>query len=217
MVPIYLSRPTISTKRPLMMVIHEWWGLTDHIRSIADRYANLGYVAAVPDLFGGVVAKDRNEAMVLSQKVTPEQSSQLLTSAVDYLTRKDSVLSNKVGIHGFCFGGSHTFNFICESKRITAAVIFYASVFPPKERMSNIACPMLIVYGDKDHAVKPDQLKELEATLKKMKKNVQVELYPDAGHAFANDTGQNYNAEAAKKAWEATEKFLGTYLPLPKI
>lgn len=214
-IAIYLSRPIVPNKRPAVIIVHEWWGLNDHVRGIADRYAKMGYVVAAPDLFGGVVAKDRNEAMALAQSVTPESSSKILSSTVEYLRRWDFV-SSKIGLQGFCFGGTHAFNFICESKKITAAVIFYASVLPPEEKLGDIACPVLLVYGDKDHAIKPDQLHDLEATMKELKKNVQLELYEGAGHAFANDTGQNYNAEAAKKAWAETDKFFGTYLPLPK-
>ena len=216
-VPIYLSRPTIPDKRPVIIILHEWWGLNDHVRGIADRYASLGYVAAAPDLYGGVIAKDRAEAAKLAESVSTDLSTKILKSVLDYISIREFTNQSKIGLHGFCFGGTHAFNFVCESKKIAAAVIFYAGVLPPKEKLSNIVSPLLIVYGDKDHSVKPDQVHELETTLKKLKKNAQVELYPDASHAFANETGPNYNEAAAKKAWQETEKFFGTYLPLPKV
>lgn len=213
---IYLSRPTIPDKRPVIIVLHEWWGLNDHIRAIADRYANIGYVAAAPDLYAGRVAKDRTEAASMAQSVTPELSTQILKSVLDYILIREFTNQFKIGLHGFCFGGSHALNFLCESKKIAAGVIFYASVLPPKEKLANLNSPLLIVYGDKDQAVKPEQARELETTLKELKKNIRLEMYEGAGHAFANETGQNYNEEAAKKAWQETEKFFGTYLPIPK-
>jgi carboxymethylenebutenolidase len=216
-VPIYLSRPTVPDKRPVIMVIHEFWGLTDHVRGVADRYASLGYIAAAPDLFGGVVAKDRNEAAKLSKSVSTELSSQLLTSALDFLTSRDFVNQTRIGIHGFCFGGTHAFNFACESKRLAAATIFYASILPPKEKLSGIKAPMLIVYGDKDQIVKIDQVKELQTTMKKLKKNVQFEIYPGAQHAFFNETAPNYNEAAAASAWEKAVAFFGAHLPVPKV
>ena len=217
MVQIYLSRPTVPDKRPVIIVVHEWWGLNDNIRSIADSYASLGYVALAPDLFGGVIPKDRVEAAKQAENVSPDSSAKILKSVVDYATMRDFTNSSKIGMHGFCFGGTHAFNFICESKKIAAATIFYASVLPKPEKLSNITAPLLIVYGDKDNAIKIDRVLELESTLKKLKKNVQFEIYAGAGHAFCNESNPNYNKEAATNAWEKTIKFFGTYLPVPKI
>ncbi len=92
----------------------------------------------------------------------------------------------------------------------------YASVLPSKEKLSTITAPLLVVYWDKDQTVKPDQVSELESILKKLKKNVQVEMYAGAGHAFFNETGRNYNEQAAKDSWEKATKFFGTFLTLPK-
>ncbi|HVB12385.1 MAG TPA: dienelactone hydrolase family protein [Nitrososphaerales archaeon] len=216
-VQIYLSRPTVPDKRPVIIVVHEWWGLNDNIRSIADRYASLGYVALAPDLFGGVIPNDRVEAAKQAENVSPDISAKILKSVLDYATMRDFTNPSKIGMHGFCFGGTHAFNFICGSKKIAAATIFYASVLPKPEKLSNITAPLLIVYGDKDNAVKVDRVRELENTLKKLKKNVQFEIYAGAGHAFCNESNSNYNKEAATDAWEKTIKFFGTYIPVPKI
>ncbi|MHB2035535.1 MAG: dienelactone hydrolase family protein [Nitrososphaerales archaeon] len=216
-VQIYLSRPTVPDKRPVIIVVHEWWGLNDNIRSIADRYASLGYVALAPDLFGGVIPKDRVEAAKQAENVSLDFSAKIIKSVLDYATMRDFTNPSKIGMHGFCFGGTHAFNFICESKKIAAATIFYASVLPKPERLSNITSPLLIVYGDKDNAIKIDRVRELESTLKKLKKNTQFEIYAGAGHAFCNEANPNYNKEAAADAWEKTIKFFGTYMPVPKI
>jgi carboxymethylenebutenolidase len=215
-VPIYLSRPTVPDRRPVVVIVHEWWGLNDQIKGVADRYANLGYVAAAPDLFGGEAVKDMEEAKKRSGSMSVELSSQIINSVLDYLSIREFVNQSKIGVQGFCFGGTHTFNFACESKRIAATAIFYAGRIPPQEKLANIASPLFVVYGDKDQAVKPDQVRELEATLKKLGKNAQVELFPGAQHAFCNEKGPNYNKEAAESAWEKVTKFYATYLPLPK-
>jgi carboxymethylenebutenolidase len=216
-VPIYLARPTVSDKRPAIMVLHEFWGLTNQIRDIANKYASLGYVAAAPDLYGGLVAKDRDEAVILSKSVTPELSSELLSSAFDFIASRDFVNRMKIGIHGFCFGGTHALNFTCESKSLAASAIFYASKLPPKEKLSKIKAPMLVVYGDQDQVLKIDEVKELEHILKKLKKNVRFEIYPGAGHAFFNEGAPNYNEKASKDSWEKATEFFRAYLPVPKV
>ena len=103
---IYLSRPTIPDKRPVIIIVHEWWGLNDNIRSIADRYANLGYVALAPDLFGGVLPKDRVEAAKMAENVSPDVSAKILKSVLDYVTIREFANPFKIGMHGFCFGGT---------------------------------------------------------------------------------------------------------------
>ncbi len=216
-VQIYLSRPTVKDKRPVIILVHEWWGLNDNIRSIADSYASLGYVALAPDLFGGVIPKDRVEAAKQAENVSPDISAKILKSVLDSATMRDVTNPSKIGRHGFCCGGTHAFNFICESKKIAAAAIFYASVLPKPEKLSNITAPLLIVYGDKDNAIKIDRVRELELTLKKLKKSVQFEIYAGAGHAFCNESNLNYNKDAATDAWEKTIRFFVTYMPVPKI
>ncbi len=113
-VPIYLSRLTLPDRRPIIIIVHEWWGLNEHVRSIADRYANLGYVAAAPDLYAGVVAKDPAEAAKLAQSVSTDLSAGILKSVLDYIAIMEFANSSKIGMHGFCFGGTHAFNLVCE-------------------------------------------------------------------------------------------------------
>ncbi len=214
-VPTYLSRPTIGDKRPVVIVVHELWGLNDSIRATADRYANLGYVAVAPDLFAEAKPKERKEAMKLAGSVSPELSFQILRSVYDYIAIREFA-SSKVGLHGYGFGASCALNFACDMKKIAAASIFYASALPNKEKLENLTAPLLLVYGDKDETIKVEQVRSLETTLSQLDKKVQVEIYPGARNSFSNETGQNYNESAAKDAWEKTISFFGTYMPLPK-
>ncbi len=214
-IPAYLSYQTDSsmTKRPGIIIIHEWWGLVPHIKDVAERYARKGYVALAPDLFNGVSATNSDKAMELSSSVSVDASAKTIKSALDHLRDSGLVGENRIGITGFCFGGTHAFNFVCESKDIAAGAIYYASRLPSNEKLRQITAPLLIIYGDQDRSVKPEQALELEEKLKKMGKDARLLSYPGCPHAFFNDQApQTYRPEAARDAWEKTLAFFRAHL-----
>lgn len=206
----YLSQPaSASNKTPAVIIIHEWWGLSPHIKDVADRYTKQGFVALAPDLFGGKVTTNPDVAMQLSSGTTTQSSAMIMGEALEYLKKSGFVASDKIGITGFCFGGTHAFNFACVAGgKIAAAAPYYATRLPSEEMLAKITAPLLIIYGEEDHSVKPDQARKLEATLKQMGKNVQLLLYPGCPHAFFNDQNpRSYRPEAAKDAWQKTIAF----------
>ncbi|MCL5067539.1 MAG: dienelactone hydrolase family protein [Thaumarchaeota archaeon] len=206
----YLSLPTSASKSsPAVIIIHEWWGLAPHIKDVADRYAAEGYVALAPDLYGGEVATTPDLAMKLSSSVTTQASAEIIGESLDYLKNSNLAAPDKVGITGFCFGGTHSFNFACVAgKRIAAAAPYYATRLPSEDLLTKIAAPLLIIYGEEDRSIRPDQARKLEANLKQLGKNVQLLLYPGCPHAFFNDQSpQSYRPEAAKDAWQKTLAF----------
>ncbi|MDG6908238.1 MAG: dienelactone hydrolase family protein [Nitrososphaerota archaeon] len=211
----YLSRPEqTSEKRAGVIIIHEWVGLVPHIKDVADRYASQGYVALAPDIYRGKVANDPDTAMKLSSSVSTQASAEMIGQALDYLKRSDFTIQNKIGITGFCFGGTHAFNFACVAGNgIAAAVPYYATRLPSDELLSRISIPLLLIYGDEDRAVSKDQARKLESTLKTLGKNAELLLYPGCPHAFFNDQNpQNYRPAAARDAWQKTLAFFRTHL-----
>src|SRR5918912_1444049 len=100
----YLRTPA-SGRGPGVVVVQEWWGLDDHMADVVDRLAAEGFVALAPDLFGGRVAHDADEAGELMSKLPVEESARALGGAVDYLLAHDGVTSSTVGVVGFCMGG----------------------------------------------------------------------------------------------------------------
>ena len=123
----------------------------------------------------------------------------------------------RIGIHGLCFGGTHAQNITCKAPaNLSASAIFYASNIPPKESLAGIKAPLLVVYGDHDQVLKIERVKDLEQTLKRLKKNFQFEIYPGAGHAFFIEGAPNYNENASKDSWEKLLAFFEKYLPLPR-
>jgi carboxymethylenebutenolidase len=211
--PAYVNKPADATnKTPGVIIIHEWWGLVPHVKGVADKYAEQGFAAIAPDLYAGASTSNPEEARKLSASVTIQNSKKMIDSTAVYLKALDL---SRIGITGYCFGGTHAFNYVCESNEVSAGAIYYAGHLPSDEELAKISAPLLLVYGDQDHSVKPEQARQMELTLKTLGKDAKLLLYEGAPHAFANETNkQAYRPEAAKDSWEKTILFFNTHLLL---
>ena len=210
--PAYISKPSASggKKSPGIVLIHDWMGLGNFTKIVADRYASLGYTTIAPDLYLGSLPKNPDEAKKLSSGVNRQLSKRLLDGTTVYLRALDIA---KIGITGYCFGGTQAFDQVCDSADISAAIIYYATKIPEEDLLSKISAPLLIIYGDQDQHVSSREATQLEQALRTMGKEVKLLLYPGAPHAFFNEENkQNYRAEAAKDAWEKTVEFFNVRL-----
>ena len=224
----YLALPEGKTKGGLI-VIHEVWGLNEHTKDVARRFADQGYVTLAPDLISGTAAEGltpdimqhaqnpvtRDEAQKeMRAKMGPLQSPEFskatlekICACFDWLEERDDVAS-KIGVVGFCFGGTYAFTLATAEPRLTAAVAFYGHSDHSIEQLQNIACPVLAFYGDQDTNL-TDKLPELTQNMKTAGRDFTSKVYPDTGHAFFNDTNPNrYNQAAATDAWQRTFDFL---------
>jgi carboxymethylenebutenolidase len=207
----YLASPQVKEKRPAVIVVQEWWGLTDLIKDVAQRYAREGYVAIAPDLYsrlGHKVTTDPSEAAQLMNSLKQEDGLKDLNATVTYLKTAPNVDARKIGITGFCMGGSYALMLPCINHDIRAAVPFYGWVPNPDTPIQNLACPILYFYGEEDGFVPKADVQRLEAALKKYKKSGEIKTYPGAGHAFFRDTDASvYKPTQAKDAWDRTLAF----------
>ncbi|HEY2299170.1 MAG TPA: dienelactone hydrolase family protein [Jatrophihabitans sp.] len=206
----YLATPA-SGSGPGVVVIQEWWGLDDHIADIVDRFAAEGFVALAPDLFGGKVAHDTDEAGKLMSELPVDQAARDLGGAVDYLLASDSVTSTKVGAVGFCMGGGFVLQLAAQQgDKIGAAVPFYGVGAGVPQQYTGITAPIQGHYGEEDGFYPVDQARQQEGQIRdESQGDVEFFYYP-AGHAFHNDKDAmgTYNAEAAKQAWQRAVEFL---------
>jgi len=207
----YLAEPAQGAKAPGMVVIQEWWGLTDQIKGVADKLAKAGYRALVPDLYRGKIALEANEAKHLMEGLNfGDAAGQDIRGAVQYL-KKDSP---KVGVTGFCMGGALTVLSAVNVPEADAEVIWYG--YPPLQYVdaSKIKAPLLGHWALHDQAFAISGVDELEKKLKAA--NVKYEFHRyDAKHAFANETADTkkldmlkYDPKAAEQAWKRTMEFL---------
>ncbi len=198
---------------PAIIMIHEWWGLNDNVRAMAEKLAAEGYIVLAVDLFGGVAATE------------PEAARQLMLQAVE---NRDSVTSNieqayafvseiagapRVASLGWCFGGGWSLNTaLLFPEDLDAAVIYYGQVTDDETRLSPLEAPILGLFGSEDRGIKVDSVRRFEAALERLGKNYEIHVYEGAGHAFANPSGNNFNAEYADDAWRRTLDFLRGHL-----
>lgn len=212
--PGYLAKPAGSQtapgdKAPAVVVIQEWWGMNDQIKKIADRYAQAGYRALVPDLYRGQVAKAADEAShMMSGLNFPDAGKQDVRGCVQHL----KAAGGKVGVLGFCMGGALTIIAGVHVPEADAGVCFYG--IPPKEAAdpAQLRVPMQFHFANKDDWCTPAAVNALEATLKGLKVKSEIYRY-DAQHAFFNETRPEvYDAACAKQGWERSLAFLKTHI-----
>ncbi len=226
----YLVRPADAQPRPAMIVIHEAGGLNEHIRDIANRFANLGYVALGVDLYtregGPPPAGDMQALMARLFSMSDQIALGDLEGAADLLrARKD--VTGRVGCIGFCMGGRYTLLFACASDRLDAAVDCWAGFIdratpeeratplrptPPLELAGKLCCPLLAAVGAEDQNPSPELGAQLRERAGASGREVKVDVYEDAGHAFFADYRPTYRPAAAAKLWEEIVPFLQRHL-----
>lgn len=201
-VAAFEARPAGEGSYPGVMVVQEWWGLNDHIRDIAQRLAGRGFVALAPDLYNGKVTNDPNLASAWSQALDREQAVRILLGTLRFLQEKEPIYAEHIGVIGFCLGGSLALLLACRAPELKAAIPFYGDVPDPIDQVSRIRCPVLFVAGGKDRWINESKVRTLEEAFERYGVQGEVRVYPEADHAFFNDTRPEvYNAPAAQDAW----------------
>lgn len=183
----YLATPTSGTG-PGVIVIQEWWGLDDHLASIADRLAAEGFVALAPDLYGGRVAHDTDEAGAMMSELSVDQAVDKLSGAVDYLLGLDAVTSQTLGAVGFCMGGGFVLGLAAnQGNRISAAVPFYGVGPAVPDSYAGVTAAIQGHYAEKDAFYPVEQAQQLEEQIRYESGAEVTFFYYPAGHAFHND------------------------------
>lgn len=212
----FVAAPQIKGKRPAIIVVQEWWGLTDHIKDIAKRYAAEGYVAIAPDLYsrlGHALTTDAGEAGKLMNTLKQEEGLADLNATVVYLKSVPEVDVTRIGVTGFCMGGLYALMLPCINPEIKAAVPFYGQVPNPDTPIQKLVCPVLYIYGEDDGWITKADVQRLAAALKKYGKTGEIKTYPGAPHAFFRDTDPSvYRPDAAKDAWTRAKAFFKQHL-----
>ncbi len=207
----FVAAPHTKEQRPAIIVVQEWWGLTDHMKDIARRYAAEGYVAIAPDLYsrlGYALTRDAGEAGKLMNTLKQEDGLADLNATVAYLKSVPEADATRIGVTGFCMGGSYALMLPCVNVEIKAAVPFYGQVPNPDTPIQKLACPVLYLYGEDDGWITKADVQRLAAALKKYGKAGEIKTYPGAPHAFFRDTDPSvYRPDAAKDAWARTKTF----------
>ena len=216
-----------------IIVIHEVWGLADHIKDVAGRLANEGYLALAPELLADTIdlpavrplqndlfnpEKRHQTQPKLRALMTPMQNPQFgrdtearLAACFDYLYNRPET-GRKVAVIGFCFGGTYSFSLAVRQPRLKLALPFYGHSDHSVEELRRIKCPVRAFYGEKDENLM-NSLPELKDKMKQAGVDFEATVYPDCGHAFFNNTNPfAYNETAAKDAWQKVLSYLRKYI-----
>ncbi len=196
----------LAGRGPAIVVIQEWWGLVPHIEDLVERFAKEGFVAIAPDLYHGKTTKSPDEAGKMLMELDAERAEREIAGAGEFLLTRAECTSKTYGVVGFCMGGALAqYTATKENGDVGAAVSFYGGFKKVQSDWNNLTAPILLIYGEKDQGVPASQGRELGQTLKDLGKSAEVVVYPNANHAFFNDTRKEvYNADAAKDAWRRT-------------
>jgi carboxymethylenebutenolidase len=208
----FLAKPNEAGRYPAVIVIHEIWGLVDHIKDVSNRLAREGYVALAVDLFEEKIVSKLEEGRMLREKFTEEKILGDLSGAFNYLKTLSYVNQNRIGSVGFCMGGGLSLLLACHNRELAAAVIFYGRNPSPIDLVKSLRCPILANYAGADRAITESDINLLRQALTKFGKKFDIKTYPRAPHAFFNDTKESYRPEAAKDAWQRTLKFFNEQL-----
>jgi carboxymethylenebutenolidase len=209
----YLAVPA-GEQGPATIVLQEWWGLDDHIRSVCDRLASEGFFALAPDLYGGETTTQPSEAEQKLMALSMDRVEPQMCGAAEYLSKQPGFEGSGVGSVGFCLGGGLSVWAAATCPQVTAAVTYYYVMPHGKPDFSKIKGPVLGHFGTADEFISHDESKALEAELRDAGVDVTFHYYDGKGHAFfaEHDRLGTFDPDATQLSWERTISFLRSAL-----
>jgi carboxymethylenebutenolidase len=225
----YLARPAHAGTRPGVIVIHEAFGLNDHTRDVARRFAAVGFDALAPDLYTREGPPDPDNRETLMRKLLAMPDSRVvqdLGACAAHLRALDNA-SGRVGCIGFCSGGRQTLLFACSSDALDAAVDCWGGMVdraspdattsearprPVVDMLDELHCPLYLVGGAEDQNPSPQLLRDMQARLQAAGKDSRLDIFDGAGHAFFADYRPNYHEQAAFALWPRVVEFFEQHL-----
>ncbi len=220
--PVYEARPATGSGAPIVLVISEIWGVHEWVKDVTRRFAKEGYYAVAPELFqreGGVGhIPNIQDILKIVLAVPRKQVLGDCAASVDWAKQRPGVRPDRVGVTGWCWGGSTVYQVAATNPDIKAAVAWYGPPARPYPDSPNpvtgfdvakdIKAPFLGLYGEKDTSPAPDDARRLGELLKRHNRNVEIVIYPGAAHGFFADYRPSYDAAAAADAWK---RCVGTF------
>ena len=187
-----------DTNSKAVIIIHEWWGLNDHVKDIAGRYADEGFIGIAPDLYRGRIAANPDEASKMMHDLAVEDGLGTIKACIDSASEEFDV--THFGITGYCMGGTFALRAACSLEGLSAAVPFYGDI-PEEELLSQLRIPTTFISGTRDGWINPEKVAAMEDVVERYELPL-VSVKYDADHAFFNNTRPEvYDDTAARDAW----------------
>lgn len=198
---------------PAIILIHEWWGLTDDVRALADRYAGEGYIVLAVDLFGGETAANAADARDLMVEVVenPQFAEDNLRQASDWVLNTTG--ATQVAAVGYGFGGGWALNAaLAMPDDLDAAVMLYGQVTVNRERLQDLQIPLLGLFGGEDSTIPVANVEAFQTTLGELDKNVDIQIFPAGRNGFASPASRNFSEHLETITWRTVQDFLDRHL-----
>ncbi|MBD2104674.1 dienelactone hydrolase family protein [Leptolyngbya sp. FACHB-261] len=219
--PACLCTPTEQGRKPAVLLLMEAVGLTSHIRDVATRIANEGYVVLTPDLYYRELPNNKfgydevEPAMAMMYRLDFGQPiEEDIGAALAYLKSQPNLYPDRIGVTGFCLGGGLTFLTACKfADKIAVAAPFYGMVLDDWiDEVVNITVPVYLFFGGADPFIPLERIKQIESRFKELGKKYKLKIYSDANHGFFCHERSSYNRLAAEDAWRELIQFLHQHL-----
>ncbi|HEX5423172.1 MAG TPA: dienelactone hydrolase family protein [Candidatus Acidoferrales bacterium] len=209
----FLASPDKPGRYPGLIVIHDWWGLTDWVKQQTVKFADAGFVALAVDLYNGKVATTPDEAQQLSSSLSDDPVVLQLMGSIVYLTTQNNVEHDRIGAVGWAMGGYYAVDLAMHVPRLGACVDNYGTLPTDPNEIEGIGAPFLGNFGADDRGVAPTDVDAFKKTMTNLNRVVDIKVYDGAGHSFANPADASaYRADAAADAWNRTVAFLNKSL-----
>lgn len=220
----YIAYDSVSqAKRPVILIIHEWWGQNDYVRNRANQLADLGYLAMAVDFYGnGLTADNPEKAGQLAGPFyqNPQMAKDRFDAALALIKKHPMADTNKIAAIGYCFGGGMALNIARLGENLKGVVSFHGSLVGVPANKATLKAKILVCHGEGDEFVKPDEVVKFKSELDKIGVPYLFKQYPGATHAFTNPDatamGQKfslpiaYNAQADANSWGEMKLFLAS-------
>jgi carboxymethylenebutenolidase len=198
---------------PAVVVIHEWWGLNEWVKDQASRLADQGYVTLAIDLYRGKVATNPEVAHELMRGLPEDRAKRDLHAAIEFLKSQPNVEKARLGSIGWCMGGGYSLDVALQEPDLAADVINYGHLATETSSLKQINAPILGLFGGQDQGITPDDVHAFEKQMKALGKQVDIHIYPDAGHGFENPVNKDgYRESDSADAWKRTKDFFAANL-----
>ena len=208
-IPGFLALPHNVTRHRAIIVIHEWWGLSEWVKEQTEKFAANRYIALAMDLYEGKVTTDPSIARKLKRRLRQEQTLGELKAAFDYLASRPEVDPKHIGSLGWSMGGGFAVQFAIHEPRLAACVVNYGPLPTDIADIQKINAPVLGISGSLDRGFRLDKVRGFGASMNAAGKRVDIRIYDGAGHGFENPANQTaYRPAAAADAWLYTLEFL---------
>lgn len=209
----WLQTPTAPGKHGALLLVHEWWGVTDWIKQNVARFAARGYVALAVDLYRGRVPKDAAEAHELSRGLSEDRAMDDMKAAFRWVAARPEVDPLRIGIVGWCMGGGYALAFAVAEPQLRAAVVNYGKLVTAPEKIDALNAALLGNFAGADRGIAPDDVRVFADELRAAHKDADIRIFDGAKHSFMNPNHKDsYDEVSAKDAWKRIDAFLARTL-----